>query len=93
METFKSQHNICIKVSDNGPGINPKYHKRIFHKFFRVPSGNIHDVKGFGLGLYYVKIICRAHRWNIFLNSEPGRGATFIIEIPDKNHFRDGEKG
>ena len=92
METFKSQHNICIKVSDNGPGINPKYHKRIFHKFFRVPSGNIHDVKGFGLGLYYVKIICRAHKWNIYLSSEPGSGATFIIEIPDKNHFQDGEK-
>jgi two-component system phosphate regulon sensor histidine kinase PhoR len=92
IETTKSPDSVYIRVSDNGPGINPKYHKRIFHKFFRVPSGNIHDVKGFGLGLYYVKIICRAHKWNIHLSSEPGSGTRFIIEIPVKNHFQDGEK-
>jgi two-component system, OmpR family, phosphate regulon sensor histidine kinase PhoR len=73
-----------VIISDNGPGIDPKYRKQIFHKFFRVPSGNIHDVKGFGLGLYYVKIICRAHQWNIRLDNEPEKGATFIIEIPMK---------
>jgi two-component system, OmpR family, phosphate regulon sensor histidine kinase PhoR len=84
METKKEQNRVLIIISDNGPGIDPKYRKQIFHKFFRIPSGNIHDVKGFGLGLYYVKIICRAHQWNIRLDSEPGKGATFIIEIPVK---------
>jgi len=82
--TIKEPGTTMIQVSDNGPGIDPKHHKRIFHKFFRIPSGNIHDVKGFGLGLFYVKNICLAHKWNIYLNSEPGCGATFIIEIPEK---------
>jgi two-component system, OmpR family, phosphate regulon sensor histidine kinase PhoR len=82
IETKNDQNRVLILISDNGPGIDPKYRKQIFHKFFRIPSGNIHDVKGFGLGLYYVKIICRAHQWNIRLDSEPGKGATFIIEIP-----------
>jgi len=85
IETKKDQNRVLIIISDNGPGIDPKYRKQIFHKFFRVPSGNVHDVKGFGLGLYYVKIICRAHQWNIRLDNKPGNGATFIIEIPLKS--------
>jgi two-component system, OmpR family, phosphate regulon sensor histidine kinase PhoR len=83
IETIKNHNQVRIIFSDNGSGIDPKYRKRVFHKFFRVPSGNIHDVKGFGLGLYYVKLICRAHKWKIRLDSEPGKGMTFIIEIPD----------
>jgi len=90
--TKKEQNRILITVSDNGPGIDARYRKRIFHKFFRIPSGNVHDVKGFGLGLYYVKIICQAHRWNIRLSEEPGNGATFIIEIPENNTFQNGKK-
>jgi len=78
----KKEHNrIQLIFADNGPGIDPKYRKRIFQKFFRVPSGNIHDVKGFGLGLYYVKIICRAHRWQVRLDDKATSGAVFIIEI------------
>jgi two-component system, OmpR family, phosphate regulon sensor histidine kinase PhoR len=84
VETRRTQDHVQILFSDNGPGIEPRYRKRIFRKFFRVPSGNIHDVKGFGLGLYYVKIICRAHKWTIRLCSKPGAGSTFIIEIPAK---------
>ena len=83
IETKKEQNRVLIIISDNGPGIDAKYRKQIFHKFFRVPSGNIHDVKGFGLGLYYVKIICRAHQWNIRLDNELKGGANFIIEIPN----------
>ena len=83
IETKKEQNRVLIIISDNGPGIDAKYRKQIFHKFFRVPSGNIHDVKGFGLGLYYVKIICRAHQWNIRLDNELTGGAKFIIEIPN----------
>jgi two-component system, OmpR family, phosphate regulon sensor histidine kinase PhoR len=84
IETQRTQDYIKILFSDNGPGIAPRYQKRIFQKFFRVPSGNIHDVKGFGLGLYYVKIICRAHKWSIRIDSKPNTGSTFIIEIPAK---------
>jgi len=84
IETRKNQDDVLILFSDNGPGIEPRYHKRIFQKFFRVPSGNIHDVKGFGLGLYYVKIICRAHKWDIRIDGKTKTGSTFIIEIPAK---------
>jgi two-component system phosphate regulon sensor histidine kinase PhoR len=84
LTTMKEYNRITLLVRDDGPGINPKYQKHVFEKFFRVPSGNIHDVKGFGLGLYYVKTVCRAHGWNIRLHSEPGKGATFKIVIPLK---------
>ena len=84
IETKRMRDHIQILFSDNGPGIDPRYQKRIFQKFFRIPSGNVHDVKGFGLGLYYVKIICRAHRWKIRLDSTSHTGSTFIIEIPAK---------
>lgn len=82
--TRKEHDKVLIIVSDNGPGIAPRYRRRVFDKFFRIPSGNIHNVKGFGLGLYYVRIICRAHHWKIRLRSEPGTGAIFTIEIPLK---------
>jgi two-component system, OmpR family, phosphate regulon sensor histidine kinase PhoR len=82
IETRKKPDHVQILFSDNGPGIDPKYHKRIFQKFFRVPSGNIHDVKGFGLGLYYVRIICRAHKWQIRIDGKSTQGSTFIVEIP-----------
>ncbi|MCF8366344.1 MAG: HAMP domain-containing histidine kinase [Bacteroidales bacterium] len=83
--TTKIQNQtINIMVSDNGPGIGKEYQKKVFQKFFRVPTGNVHDVKGFGLGLYYVKNICSAHGWKIFVNSEINKGSTFVIEIPVK---------
>ena len=84
IETKKFQDHVRILFSDNGPGIDPKYRKQVFRKFFRIPSGNVHNVKGFGLGLYYVKIICRAHKWNITIDSKSATGSTFIIEIPAK---------
>jgi two-component system phosphate regulon sensor histidine kinase PhoR len=84
IETKKDENHIKIIFADNGPGIDPKYRRRIFHKFFRVPTGNIHDVKGFGLGLYYVKLICHAQKWKIRLDTEQKKGTKFIIEIPNK---------
>ena len=84
VSTIKELKKVCVRVADNGPGIDPRYHKKVFRKFFRVPSGNVHDVKGFGLGLYYVRIICRAHGWNIGVEGRTIKGAVFTIEIPDK---------
>lgn len=76
--------NKCIKlsISDNGIGISPEYKKKVFKKFFRVPTGNVHDVKGFGLGLYYVKNICSIHKWKISLESSKGKGTELEIQIP-----------
>ena len=78
------QNKIVVSVSDNGPGIARAHQKRVFQKFYRIPTANVHDVKGFGLGLFYVKSICDAHRWKISLDPSPAIGTTFIIEIPQK---------
>jgi two-component system, OmpR family, phosphate regulon sensor histidine kinase PhoR len=88
IETKCTDKSVIITISDNGPGISPEYQRRIFQKFYRIPTGNLHDVKGFGLGLYYVKTICDAHQWEIRLISDRGMGATFEIEIPLKKKGR-----
>lgn len=73
---------MCLSIQDNGIGISKEHIRRIFDKFYRVPTGNIHNVKGFGLGLNYVKVIVKAHKWKIAVDSELGQGSTFIISIP-----------
>ena len=73
---------IHVSVADNGTGIDKKHLKRVFMPFFRVPSGNVHNVKGSGLGLSYVKKICELHGWKIRLESEPGKGTTVTMIIP-----------
>lgn len=82
LKTFNQGQKLVLEIQDNGIGIPKKYQKRIFKKFFRVPTGNVHDVKGFGLGLSYVKLVTKAHRWKIRLKSEEGKGSEFIIKIP-----------
>ncbi len=76
------KNKVFVRVSDNGPGIARMHQKRVFQKFYRVPTANVHDVKGFGLGLFYVKSICDAHHWKISLDPSPEIGTTFILELP-----------
>jgi two-component system phosphate regulon sensor histidine kinase PhoR len=82
VHTHIEQHHFLLQVIDNGLGIPSKYHKAIFNRFFRVPYGNIHAVKGFGIGLFYVKQMVKAHKGKVYVNSESGKGSTFTIELP-----------
>jgi two-component system phosphate regulon sensor histidine kinase PhoR len=79
IETQNIGKKLAIIISDKGVGIAADQQKKIFEKFYRVPSGDIHNVKGFGIGLSYVKEIIRAHGWSLDLNSQPGKGSQFKI--------------
>ncbi|HEX4849340.1 MAG TPA: HAMP domain-containing sensor histidine kinase, partial [Puia sp.] len=82
VETGKVDSEFYISVKDNGIGIEKKYLKNIFKKFYRVPTGNVHNVKGFGMGLNFVKRIIDAHDGKIKVNSLPGIGTEFKLYIP-----------
>lgn len=73
---------IQMEIHDNGIGIDGKEQKKIFDRFYRVPTGNLHDVKGFGLGLSYVKRIVEAHNGRISVVSKFGNGSTFVLQLP-----------
>jgi len=79
IRTYNKDDQIFLSVQDHGLGIEKKFHKKIFEKFFRVPTGDRHDVKGFGLGLCYVKKITELHNASIEVDSEKNKGTTFII--------------
>lgn len=82
INTINRNGSVLIRVTDNGIGINSSDQKRIFEKLFRVHTGNLHDFKGFGLGLSYVKSIVEMHKGNVSVESEPGKGSIFTIKLP-----------
>lgn len=82
VEGYLDNGMIHIKVIDNGVGISKLDQKHIFEKFYRVSYGNIHKIKGLGLGLYYVKKIAEAHGGNVTVNSKIGKGSIFTVTIP-----------
>ena len=83
--THSTTKSLIIRIEDNGIGMSKETQRRIFEKFYRAHTGNLHNVKGFGLGLSYVKTIVDAHRGKIKVDSIIGKGTTFTLEFPLKD--------
>lgn len=81
LRAIRKSDKLFISVSDNGIGIAPEHQRHVFEKFYRVPHGDVHEVKGYGIGLYFAKTIVERHGGRISLTSTPGNGSTFTIEL------------
>ncbi len=82
--TSDTNGHLLVTILDHGIGISPAHQKHLFKKFYRVPSGNVHDIKGFGLGLHYVKKIIQMHKGDVVVDSELGKGSRFSFNLPVK---------
>lgn len=82
LKAFMNKNELLIMISDNGVGINNKEKQLIFKKYYRVSNSNVHKIKGYGLGLTYVKEVVKKHKGKVRIDSEPGKGTTFIVSIP-----------
>ena len=74
---------VMLKIQDKGIGIPADRQKHLFDKFYRVPTGNLHNVKGYGLGLYYVRTMIEQHKGTVSVESSTGKGSTFTLKIPE----------
>ena len=81
IETSEMEGFLYLNISDNGIGIAEEHIQNVKNKFFRVPTGKVHNVKGFGLGLYYVSQVCKAHNWRWEVKSEKGKGTSVLFKI------------
>lgn len=84
IQTYNTRKSLFIIISDNGIGMSRDTISRIFEKFYRAHTGNVHNVKGFGLGLTYVKAIVDAHKGKIKVDSTLGKGSKFTLEFPQE---------
>ncbi|MBK8498428.1 MAG: HAMP domain-containing histidine kinase [Flavobacteriales bacterium] len=80
--TSSNDEGIVLRITDNGIGMPASEHRKIFDKLYRVPTGNLHNAKGFGLGLSYAKSVVERHGGRITVESTPGQGSTFVIHLP-----------
>ncbi|MBE0663224.1 MAG: HAMP domain-containing histidine kinase [Bacteroidales bacterium] len=89
IETRNNDGGVYIAVEDRGIGISSEHQQDIFRRFYRVSTGNLHDAKGFGLGLFYVNTVVKAHHGNITVKSQPGKGSRFEVYIPSNGQATD----
>ena len=82
ISTANENNGILISVADRGMGISTENQQNIFRRFYRVHTGNIHNIKGFGLGLFYVKTMVEAHGGSVSINSELNKGSRFDLFFP-----------